>query len=296
MLDPKKLQIVARFELLEALRSRLFIIVVSMYGAGAAIGSYVFLKTVTAAESAVRHQLAERLQVDESKLPQNLVRENLIPIVLGFFDPKLKDELLSMPLLTIFYGIMALNFVALLVLVVSTGTMAADLSSGAARYALFRCDRLTWALGKLVGQELLLAAGLAVGALTAGLVGVLVDDAFEQQTWIWLLRTSFRAWLYGSAYLGLFCGLSLVSRSPLRARALALFSWIGIGILHGLVTSDMVNERIPVRALGYAFPAAHREALWSPDWYTYLPAATALLAFGAACFLAGHAVFKRRDA
>lgn len=296
MLDPKKLQIVARFELLEALRSRLFIIVVSMYGAGAAIGSYVFLKAVTTAESAVRHQLAERLQVDESKLPQNMVRENLIPIVLGFFDPKLKDELLSMPLLTIFYGIMALNFVALLVLVVSTGTMAADLSSGAARYALFRCDRLTWALGKLLGQELLLAAGLAVGALTAGLVGALVDDAFEQQTWIWLLRTSFRAWLYGSAYLGLFCGLSLVSRSPLRARALALFAWIGIGIIHGLVTSDAINEKVPVKALAYAFPAAHREALWSPEWGTYLPAAAALLAFGAVCFLAGHAIFTRRDA
>jgi len=296
MLDPKKLQIVARFELLEALRSRLFIIVVSMYGAGAAIGSYAFLKAVSAAEGAVRSRLAAQLQIDESKLPQNLVRENLIPLVLGFFDPKLKDELLSMPLLTIFYGIMALNFVALLVLVVSTGTMAADLSSGAARYALFRCDRLTWALGKLLGQELLLAAGLAVGALTAGLVGVLVDDAFEQQTWLWLLRTSFRAWLYGSAYLGLFCGLSLVSRSPLRARALALFTWIGIGITHGLVTSDAVNARVPLRALGYIFPAAHRESLWSPDWNTYLPAAAALLTFGAVCFLAGHAVFSRRDA
>lgn len=296
MPDLKKVQIVARFELLEALRSRLFIIVVSMYGAGAAIGSYVFLRIVATAEAVVRKGLADQLRVEETALPQNLVKENLIPTVLGYFDASLKDTLISMPLLTIFYGVAALNFVALLVLVVSTGTMSADLSSGAARFALFRCDRLTWALGKVAGQVLLLATGLAVGALTAGLVGLAVDEAFEQKTWLWLFRTSFRAWLYGIAYLGLFCGISLISRSPLRARALALFAWIGIGITHSLVTSDFINDRVPVRPLGYLFPAAHRQALWSPDWNTYLIAAAALVTFGAVCFAAGHAVFARRDA
>lgn len=296
MLNGKKLQIVARFELLEALRSRLFIIVVSMYGAGAAIGSYAFLKAIAAAESAVRDQLSARMGIDAAKLPPDLVRENLVPVALGMFEPQVRDELLKMPLLSIFYGLMALNFVALLVLVVSTGTMAADLSSGAARFALFRCDRLTWALGKMTGQELLLAAGLLVGALTAGLVGVGVDDGFKAETWVWLLRTSFRAWLYGSAYLGLFCGISLISRSALKARALALFIWIGIGITHSIVTADAINERLPLRPLGYMFPASHREALWSPDWGTYLPAAAALLAFGAVCFGLGHYIFTRRDA
>jgi len=296
MPDLKKLQIVARFELLEALRSRLFIIVVSMYSAGAAIGSYVFLRTMAAAETAVRHELAQQSGIDPSALPPNLVREKLLPGVLGVVDPALKEALLSMPLLTIFYGMMVLNFVALLVLVVSTGTMAADLSSGAARYALFRCDRLTWALGKLAGQGLLLAAGLSVGALAAGLVGLGVDDAFEQKTWIWLLRTSVPAWLYGSAYLGLFCGISLISRSPLVARALALFAWIGMGITHSLVTSDFVNQKVPLRNLGYIFPGAYKESLSSHDWNTSLPAAAALLAFGAVCFAAGHALFSRRDA
>lgn len=296
MLDPKKLQIVARFELLEALRSRLFIIVVSMYGAGAAISSYVFVRIVAASEVMVRQQLAAQLKIDEALIPANLVREKLLPGGLSYLDPALKEALLSMPLLSIWYGLVSLSFVALLVLVVSTGTMAADLSSGAARYALFRCDRLTWALGKLAGQELLLGVGLLIGALTAGLVGFAVDDAFEQKTWLWLLVASGRAWLYGSAYLGLFCGISLISRSPLVARALALFAWIGIGILHTVVTSETVNEKVPVKALGYAFPAAHKESLWSLEWGTALPAAAALLAFGAVCFAAGHAVFKRRDA
>src|SRR5690606_12324259 len=157
MLDGKKLQVVARFELLEALRSRLFIIVLSIYGAGAAIGSYAFLKAVEAADEAARRALSKSMGVDESQLPADLVRENALPMLTGMVrDEALREELLKMPPLSIFYGFMALNLVALFVLAISTGTMAQDLSSGAARFALFRCDRLTWASGKLVGQEVLL--------------------------------------------------------------------------------------------------------------------------------------------
>jgi len=298
MLDGKKLQVVARFELLEALRSRLFIIVLSIYGAGAAIGSYAFLKAVEAADEAARRALSKSMGVDESQLPADLVRENALPMLTGMVrDEALREELLKMPPLSIFYGFMALNLVALFVLAISTGTMAQDLSSGAARFALFRCDRLTWASGKLVGQEVLLAAGLTAGALVAGVVGALLDSDFSSDTWLWLLRASFRAWLYGSAYLGLFAGISLVARSPLKARALALFLWMGMGILHGIVTADLLNERVPgLHYLGLLMPAEHREALWTPGWQRYLPAALALLAIGGAGFGIGHRIFRGRDA
>lgn len=298
MLDAKKLWVVARFELLEALRSRLFLIVVSMYGAGAAIGSYAFIKTVEAAERAARRSLAQNLGIAESELPADLVREQALPMFTSLVeDAGIREELLRMPPLSIFYGFMALNLVALLVLVISTGTMAADLGSGAARFALFRCDRLTWASGKFLGQEALLAAGLGAGALVAGATGVMLDAGFQAETWLWLLRTSFRAWLYGSAYLGIFLGISLVSRSALKARALALFVWMGFGIVHSIVTAEFLNARIPfLRYLGVVFPAEHRQRLWSPDWGNYLLAAVPLLAIGLAGFLAGHAVFRRRDA
>lgn len=298
MLDAKKLWVVARFELLESLRSRLFLIVLSMYGAGAAIGSYAFIKTVEAAEHAARRSLAQSLGIPESQLPADLVREQALPMFTSLVaDAGIREELLRMPPLSIFYGYMALILVALLVLVISTGTIAADLGSGAARFALFRCDRLTWATGKLLGQEALLAAGLSVGALVAGTVGALLDAGFVPETWLWLLRTSFRAWLYGSAYLGIFLGISLVSRSALKARALALFVWMGFGIAHSIVTAEFLNARIPfLRYLGVVFPAEHRQSLWSPDWSRYVLAAVALLVISLAGFLAGYSVFRRRDA
>ena len=212
-------------------------------------------------------------------------------------DEATRDELLRMPLLSIFYGYMALNFVALLVLVTSAGSMAQDLASGGARFALFRCDRLSWATGKLLGQEALLATGLLIGALLAGTVGVLVADNFDPITWVWLLRTSFRTWLYGSAYLGIFCGLSLITRTPLGARALSLFTLVAFGIAHGILTSRLANEQLPfLHYFGVVFPAHHSGALWSPELERYVPAAAALLLIGTAGFLAGHMVFKRRDA
>jgi len=122
-------------------------------------------------------------------------------------DEATRQELLRMPPLSILYGFLALNAVVPLVLIVSAGTMAADVSSGSARYALFRCDRLTWATGKLMGQEAVLAAGLLVGALVASGVGMPADSCFQPETWFWLLRTSFRAWLYANGKDRCFSGI-----------------------------------------------------------------------------------------
>lgn len=298
MLDGRKLWIVARFELVEAIRSRLFVVAMALYASGAALGSYIFTKSVQAAEAAARQTLATSMGVDASQLPANLVREKALPMFARLVDDEsIRQELLRMPPLSIFYGYVALSLVASLVLVISTGTMSADISSGAARYALFRCDRLTWATGKLLGQEAVLAAGLLAGALTAGGVGMALDPALPQELWLWLFRTSFRAWLYANAYLGIFTGISLIATSPLRARALALFTWIGLGIGHSLVTSEATNRSIPwLHYLGALFPSAHDSALWSPNWGTYLPAAAALLLMGGVGFTLGHWAFQGRDA
>ena len=298
MLDGRKLWIVARFELLEAIRSRLFVVAMVLYGATATLGSYVFLKTVEAAEATVRRSLAVNLHIDASNLSPHLIREKALPMFASFVeDEAIRQELLRMPPLTIFYGYMAQHLVVLLVLVISAGTMAADVSSGTARYALFRCDRLTWATGKLLGQEAVLAAGLIVGALLAGAVGLSLDATFETETWFWLFRTSFRAWLYANAYLGLFAGISLIASSQIKARALALFAWFGLGIAQSIVTADFTNRRIPwLRQLAVLFPATHRASLWSPDFSVYLPAAFALVLFGCFGFVLGHRVFQGRDA
>jgi ABC-type transport system involved in multi-copper enzyme maturation permease subunit len=298
MLDVRKLWVVARFELFEAVRSRLFITAMALYGGSATIGSYVFIKTVSAAETAARHALANNLGIPESSISPSLIREKALPMFASLIeDESIRQEVLRMPPLSIFYGYMALNIVAQLVLIVSSGSIAQDVSSGAARYTLFRCDRLTWAIGKLLGQEAVLAIGLLTGALLAGIVGTYLDSGFELSTWFWLLRVSFRAWIYANAYLGLFIGVSLVSGSPMKARTSALFIWAGLGILRRIVTLESIQGPIAnVRYLAYLFPATHQQSLWSPSLIVYLPSALALLAIGGAGFALGHSIFQRRDA
>ena len=298
MLDSRKLWVVARFELLETVRSRLFLVAMVLYGGGAALGSYIFLKAYGAAEEYARLTLAKSLEIPATSIPPNLIREKALPMFASLIqDASIRREVLRMPPLCIFYGYMALNLVAILVLVVSTGTMAHDISSGAARYTLFRCDRLTWASGKLLGQQTILATGLAVGAALAGVVGMLQDKGFDPIQWLWLVRVSFRAWLFANAYLGIFTGISLMARSSLQARAVAVFVWMGFGILHAIASSDFLREAMPaMHYLAWIFPAAYRESLWSPNYLPYLSSCAALLAIGGCGFALGYNAFQRRDA
>lgn len=294
----RKVRIVARFELVEALRSRLALVVVGFYAAGAAVGAWGFVNALAAAERAARDALADAMRVPAASLPPDLVRERALPrIAEGIEDERIREVLLSMEPLGIFYGFMALNFVALFVLLISGGTHAADLESGAARYVLFRVDRTSWALGKTAGQAALLAVGLLVGALVTGLMGLWLDDAFKMATFASLGRASLSAWLYGLAYLGLFSGVSMIAKSPLRARGLSLLVLIACAIGHSIATSDAVNDRAPpVGLLRWIFPGEYRAGLWYASAGSFAVSVIGLIAIGAAGFSLGSRALERRDA
>ena len=113
-----------------------------------------------AAERAVRDNLPTALGAHD--VPEDLVRRQALPRVISGLvdDPALREELIRIDPLALFYGFMALQLVALLVLFTSGGVHASDLARGTTRFVLTRCDRLSWALGKLLGHAALLAAGL----------------------------------------------------------------------------------------------------------------------------------------
>lgn len=292
--DVRRLGIVARFELAEALRSRLVTVVIVLYGAGAAIGAYVFGKALDAAEAAVRDSLGTM----NAHAPADLVREHALPRVIAFLveDEALERELLSVEPLAIFYGFMALTFVAPMVLVTSGSVHAGDLHSGAARFVLSRCDRLSWALGKALGHAGLLALGVSIGALAT--LGVAYGrGGVEASSVLWLLRAAFRAWVYGMAWLGIFSGASLVARAPSRARALCVGLMFSLWVGHDLCQSSTLTAQLPgLEHLVWLFPAQYADRLWSPRWMQSVPAVLALLALGALGFAIGQALFRRSDA
>jgi ABC-type transport system involved in multi-copper enzyme maturation permease subunit len=231
-------------------------------------------------------------------VPDDLVRKHALPRVISFLvqDEALRDELLGIEPLAIFYGFMALMLVSPLVLVTSGGAYAGDITSGAVRFALPRCDRLTWSLGKFAGHALLLALGLLVGALATGVVAEL-RTGIDPSSIAWLARAAFRAWIYGLSWLGIFCCVSLWALHPARARSLSVVLLFILWAARTACMSPLVQERFPIaRWLVWGFPAQYELLLWSPNWLASVPAIVALTGIAAASFALGYARFRRADA
>jgi hypothetical protein len=297
-LDLTKARVVARFELMEALRSRSALFMIGLYAIGAAVGAWIFVHALDAAEQTARNALAEAMRVPPESLPKDLVREKALPRIASTLeDERLRDVLLTVDPLGIFYGFMAQNLVPGLLLLVASGTHAADLESGAARYALFRVDRASWALGKSAGQAGLLATGLLVGALVTYLVGRDPDAGLGLAMFTSLGRASLSAWLYGLCFLGLFSGVSMVSETPLRARGASFMLLCVCSIGHAVVTSDALKARAPgFQYARWVFPAEYKDGLWLTDPVAFLVSVLGLATIGAAGFALALWFFERRDA
>jgi hypothetical protein len=295
-LDPRKLGVVARFELAEALRSRLVVIVLCLYGAGSALGSFLFVQTLDAAERSVRQAMDSQLNAQVAP-PDDLQRQAVSEVLSHVIDdPELLADLVATDPLAVFYGFMALQLVSTFVLLTSASTHASDVSSGATRFILTRCERLTWALGKTLAHAGLLALGLALSALTAAAVGFW-QGHLSAGSLPWLARGAVRALVYGLAYLGIFSGVALAAPSPARARSACVMVLFAFGWGHTLSQAHWLGELVPgIDALGWVFPGQYQDLLWSPSWLVSAAAALALLVIGALGFAGGHYRFRRADA
>lgn len=294
----RPLLVIARYELWDALRSRLVALVLLVYGMGSVVGSWLFMQALTGAERAARSALTEELGLPGGMLPEDMVRRKALPGMIQSFvsDPALRDRLLELDPLAIFYAFTALNVVSGIVLVTSAGAHAADLQSGATRFVLTRCDRSTWALGKALGHAVLLALGVATGALAAAAVSVYVSGTLDLGALFELCAASSWAWVYGLSYLGIFSAVSLVSSAPLRARVLGLFVLFMLWLGHLAAAAESLAPAAPGRWLWvWVFPAHYQSYLWSPAGVVFTLAALALLGIGALWFTAGYLAFRRRD-
>lgn len=293
--------LVAWFDLRESLRSRkaLALLVIYLIGAMAATG--LFVTILAELERAMASSLAVAQTSRPGAMTDALMEsEELLDIISGLIgDRALAKELTSIPPVALFYGWLSLTFVPLLVAFTSAGAISSELASGAARFSLFRADRLHWVSGKLGGQCLLMFVGILLGAVGVWIVGYFSLTSFQPGlTAVWLLRLSGRACVYGFTFLGLTLGISQITRSVNASQALALLALIALGIGGGLTGAEKIVERAPVllSSIHPLFPNAHRIDLWRPDLLSRLPATLMLLAMGCAWFGAGYLVMARRDA
>lgn len=293
VIDAKATLTVARFELLESVRSKWLVFLVLLFGAGATLGTYLFVQVLANIEQGARETLAQTTGVAPEDLPPDLVREEALPRLAGWIaDEGIRRTLLEMEPYCVFFGFMALASVGFIALMAATQSVATDLGSGSARFALIRCGRLEWALGKLAGQLVLLWGALAVAALLSASVGGASEPLRMLRAIPWLLRAGASAWFYGAALVGIFFGVALAVRKAGSSRFVSLFLWSAISIVPDIL--DAMGGSWA--RLQWVFPAAHKTGLWSSELGTYTLSASALLLIGALGFGLGFAVFQRRDA
>jgi ABC-type transport system involved in multi-copper enzyme maturation permease subunit len=299
MSQVRTIGLVAGFDLYESLRSRKAIALILLYVVIAVGGTAIFASFV----NRIFEQLAEQLgqQLGPAMIDRLLESEAVLEAVtkLAGDDEALARELLTIPPLALFYGWLITSFMPLIVVLSSADTISSEVSSGSARYALFRVDRLGWAAGKLLGQTLLMAVGVAVGGAACFAIGYLsLDHMKVAETAFWLARMSFRGIFYGFAYLGIaMCASQLV-----RGRAAALAVGVGLAflasLLGGLFGADFMRRKAPalMDALHALFPNAHDISLYRPEIGARLIGSFALVAIGLAWFALGYFRLSRRDA
>jgi len=291
---------VAWFELVDALRSRKALALLGLYMAASGAAASIFLRVLEEIETNAAELLHVAATTRTGTMTSVLLQSQAFREMLGRLigDPKLVDSLAAIPPMALFYGWLTLALVPALVMLTSTDAIAGELQSGEARYALVRIDRLSWSVGKLFGQALLMALGIVLGGVAVWIVGAVGWAGFERvQSAIWIVRLGVRAWIYGFAWLGLALAVSQVTASAALARGLGVSALLGIGILGSLLDWPRVHRAAPIvfDSIRMLFPRAHAIGLWQPAWIDRAPSIVLLLALGCVYFALGHRRLATRD-
>ena len=293
--------VVARFDLAESMRSRRVLVFLVLYVAGSVGATVLFTEVL----QEVEEELAAQLLVARTSTPGNLTQAvmespELLRVLSGLVrDGELARALVRLPPVALLYHWVALGFAPVFAMLTSSDAISGEVSTGAARFSLFRTDRASWAVGKLLGQTTLLAVGLAGGAIGAWVTGWIQLASFAPlETALWLARFAGSAFFFAFAHVGLALGVSQLTRSVPWSRALGLLALALAFGGHSWLMKDRVHEAWPVLTgtLAQLFPAAHRLDLWRPELGAVARSALALVALGVCFFAIGHARFARRDA
>lgn len=286
---------VARFELIDAVRSRRATVVFVLYLAAALLSMNGAITVLGKMETQIVEML--RLPEDGSRgvvstaLWRSERFRKTIRSAIG--DSLVYDDISGRHPAELLYAWFVFLYVPLLTVLIAGNRAADELRSGSVRYMITRVTRPEWSLGKYCGLAVLL-----LGALTAGGAAAWATAAFRLSgadvpaLFPAMLGWGVKAWFGSLAWLGLALGISHLVRSGSKATA--------VGIVAMVVWSaapKLIETFIPSAAgLARLFPGGVDRSLWRSSFEPVASAALWLAALGLLYLTAGAAVFLRRDA
>ena len=197
--------LVGRFEMAEALRSRLLIVMVLLFVGAGGLGAYAFTELLGRVEANAAQVTGAPVAAKPGAMVRGLRNvhgyRDLLRTFLGS-DEK-ADYFAAIPPIVVFFGWASFAFTPWLVLFTSAETIATEVASRSIRYSVLRTGRLEFALGKMLGQALILAGVTVLSALTFFGVAWASLAGFESgATALGLLSYLPRVFIYTLPFLG----------------------------------------------------------------------------------------------
>lgn len=290
---------IALNEWADALRSRRALAVLLLYVAVAALTMNGLLSIIVRLEK----DLSGLLGLSADPAPGAVVdalwnSARFRGIVAGAMgSEEIARELVGVSPVALAFAGLAFFYTPLLVALLAPARIAEELASGSVRYVAVRASRLAWTLGKLLGQALLVGAGLGVSALAAWAVATYrLPAANTAVAGAGIFAWTLRVWVYAFAFLGLTLGVGLLTRSPGKALAFSVLALVAVAVIAALgrhYTAPWFRGIGP--ALRAITPLEWRGGLWRRSAAHLAPSAAALLSLGLCYLLAAYAAFRRRD-
>jgi ABC-type transport system involved in multi-copper enzyme maturation permease subunit len=292
--------LVARFELAEAVRSKLLIVMVLLFMGGGALGAWMFTSAVKAAEEGVAPMFGlKKAKPGETLQKMRETKGYRGMVYMLVQDEKKADYFAAKPPLVIFFGWAAFWFTPWLVVFTSAETIASEVASRAIRFSLLRTRRLAYAIGKAIGQLAIVIGVTAVSGVVFFLVAAIRLSGFEgTATALGMLSFWPRVVLYNLPMLAwaMFASMATASANLARilslggAVALLIVSIIAEVLAHGQGVAAVVGKGI-----GYLVPFGHWAGFMYPPGGQLWSNVLVCLALTALYFGAGFAILRKRD-
>ena len=291
---------VAVADIATSLRSRRAVVMILLFAAVSALIAYALVSTFAAIEREVVAALGLPAADNPCAVSVTLWKSKpFMRIASGIAGGNLVfADIIGRHPLVLAYAFFMFSTVAILTLLVSAPKVADEIRNGTARYWLVRVTRGEWSLGKFLGEALLVAVSLTVGALSAwGVVAFRLPGATGVALLPDFLDWTVRAAVYAFAWLGLFIGISHVARSGGKAVAFSILAMIALSVWP--ITLWNIAEAYPflsfVRGLDVLAPHSVMLLMWRRTPAALLRGIVHLSALSFLYAGIGAALFRRRD-
>jgi ABC-type transport system involved in multi-copper enzyme maturation permease subunit len=291
---------VAVYELGEAVRTRLFQLVLVGWLGVLGVANWILVEFLREAEGSFAATLGvPRTEKPGAMIAQLIQRGELVdflaPLVGGRGSAQV---LLHEPIIGLWASATTMACLPVLLAFTASGSIAGEVKSRSIRYLACRTGRLQIGLGKIAGQLFLAAVAALFGiVLTVGMSQTLMVQVPMGELVLVLLDRTLRALAFALPFAGLALAVSMLVPNPNGARVTTAAVMLGMRVVARLA-QDHVDDSLPGRFADLVtLFCAH--TTWGDYWST--DPAVLGAAVGRSCilaivyFAAGHVRFGTRD-